>query len=217
MNPAICAVITSSDEAAIAAAAPLADLYEVRIDLIGESWAGLARKLTKPWMACNRLATEGGAWRGTEAKRKQELLRALDMGASIIDLELATPNLEKMVELVKKRARCLVSHHDFTGTPASGMLIDIIKKELAAGADICKLVTTATIFDDNLRLLRLYGEFSDHNLICFGMGETGLLSRVMAPLAGAAFTYAALQTGRPSAPGQLTVAQMAELYRMIER
>jgi 3-dehydroquinate dehydratase type I len=212
----ICAVITDADLAAIAAAAPWVDLFEVRIDLIGEKWPEVARKLTKPWLACNRLAAEGGRWDGTEARRKEELLKALDMGASIIDLELATPNLPKMAEAVKKKARCLISYHNFSGTPPFEELKGIIERQLTAGADICKLVTSATAVNDNLKIMRLYGEFTGRKLVAFGMGEAGTISRVLAPLAGAEFIYASLETGKQSAPGQMTVAQLTEIYRLLK-
>jgi len=212
MKPKICGVITAADQSAIAAAAPLVDLFEIRIDLIGEDWAEVTRSLTKPWLACNRLAAEGGHWRGTEVQRKAELLRALDMGASIIDLELATPNLAKMVAAIKKKVRCLISHHDFNGTPSFDELKEIVLRQVAAGADIGKVVTIANSIDDNLNLLRLYDEFPDNKLVAFGMGEAGVLSRVLAPLAGAEFTYASLETGKQSAPGQLTTNQLAQIY-----
>lgn len=216
MKPAVCTVITQADMTAVTAASPLTDYFEIRIDLIGEGWPEVARKLEKPWLACNRLASEGGAWRGTEAQRKEELLKALNLGAAIIDLELATPNLVKMVEIVKKKARCLISHHNYELTPSPAELKSIVGQELAAGADICKLVSAAHNLEDNLALLRLYKEFQGCRLAVFGMGEAGMLSRVLAPLAGAEFTYAALESGRESAPGQLTASQLAEIYRLLK-
>ncbi|ADJ25550.1 3-dehydroquinate dehydratase [Dehalogenimonas lykanthroporepellens BL-DC-9] len=213
MKPAVCTVVTSAaDLSAAIAAEPLTTLYEVRIDLIGEAWPEVARRLGKPWIGCARLSAEGGAWRDSETRRRAELLRALELGAAVIDVELATPNLGELVAEVKKRARCLISHHDYEKTPSSGELKSIVGRELAAGADICKLVTRAVGPEDNLALLRLYQEFQGCRLVAFGMGQAGLLSRVLAPLAGAEFTYAAVEPGRQSAPGQLTAAQITEIY-----
>ncbi len=212
MKPKICGVITAADQSAIAAAEPLADLFEIRIDLIGEAWPEVARTLKKPWIATNRVASEGGKWQGAETQRKEELLKALDMGVSIIDLELATPGLAKIVQAIKKKVRCLISHHDFTGTPSFDELKEIIRRQVAAGADICKVATTASSIDDSLTLLRLYDEFPGQKLVAFGMGEAGILSRVLAPLAGAEFTYASLETGKQSAPGQLNINQLAQIY-----
>jgi 3-dehydroquinate dehydratase I len=215
MKLRICGVITEPDEAAIRAAAPLVNLFEVRIDLIGPDWPAIVENITKPWIATNRLATQGGKWQNSESSRLEELLKALDLGASIVDLELVTSSVGEMIAAVKKKARCLVSHHDFVGTPSPEVLPFLIKRLLAAGADICKLVTTANSVDDGLNLLKLYDQFPDNSLVAFAMGEPGAVSRVMAPLCGAEFTYAALDSGTPSAPGQLTVSQLAGIYRRL--
>ncbi|APV43546.1 3-dehydroquinate dehydratase [Dehalogenimonas formicexedens] len=216
MKLKICGVITEADEAAIRAAAPLVNLFEVRIDLIGPEWPAVAGNLTSPWIATNRMAAQGGTWQGSESSRLEELMKALDLGASMVDLELITPTVGEMVAAVKKKARCLISHHDLDGTPSPELLPFLIKRQLAAGADICKLVTTANAVSDNVNILGLYNQFPGSSLVAFAMGEAGVTSRVMAPLCGAPFTYAALDSGKPSAPGQLTVSQLAEIYRRMK-
>ena len=216
MKLKICGVITEPDEAAIRAAAPLVNLFEVRIDLIGADWQAIAENLTKPWIATNRLASQGGKCDDSESSRLNALLKALELGASIIDLELVTPDVVSMIAAVKKKARCLISHHDFSGTPAPEVLPFLVKRLLAAGGDISKLVTTANSVDDGLNLLGLYDQFPDKNLIAFAMGQEGVISRVMAPLCGAEFTYAALDSSEPAAPGQLTVSQLSNIYRRIK-
>ncbi|PPD58243.1 type I 3-dehydroquinate dehydratase [Dehalogenimonas etheniformans] len=216
MRLKICGVITEPDEAAIRTAAPLVNLFEVRIDLIGQDWPAIAENLNKPWIATNRLASQGGKWQGSENSRLEALIKALDLGASIVDLELVTSSVVDMIAAVKKKARCLISHHDFNGTPSPEVLPQLVKRLTAAGADICKLVTTANSIDDSLSLLGLYDLFPDKSLVAFAMGEAGVISRVMAPLCGAEFTYAALDSGQSSAPGQLTVSQLAEIYRHLK-
>jgi 3-dehydroquinate dehydratase I len=216
MRTKICGVITEADESAIINAAPLVDLFEVRIDLIGADWPNVAKNLIRPWIATNRLAAQGGKWSGSEDSRLDELLKAMELGASMVDLELITPRLGEMAAAVKKKARCLVSHHDFNGTPSLEVLTHIVRRQLAAGADICKMVTTANTTDDNLNILKLYDVFPDSNMVAFAMGETGAVSRVLAPLCGAKFTYASLDDGKGSAPGQMTVAQLAGFYRLLK-
>jgi len=215
-KPLICACITNKDTEAVVAVEPLVDFFEVRIDLIGEGWQAVAEKLNKPWIACNRIAPEGGNWQGSEARRKEELLKAIRLGASIIDIELTTPNLDNFIPLIKKSARCLLSFHDTKQTPPIGELKNIIKRQLAAGADICKLVTTATNAEDNLTILRLIPDFPQANIIAFAIGLPGLSSRILSPLAGGFLTYASVERGAESAPGQLTVRELSDLYRLVE-
>jgi 3-dehydroquinate dehydratase I len=214
-RPQICAVITATDTDIIAQAEPDADLFEVRIDLIGKDWLTLAKVLTKPWIATNRLKAEGGAWEGAEEARIAELLKAMQAGASIIDIELVTPELDVIVPQIKKKARCLISHHDNKRTPPEAALRRIIEDELAAGADICKLVTTARNFDDNVKLLNIINEYKPAEIVAFAQGQRGQMSRLLCPLAGGAFTYAALTEAGASASGQLTVFQMRQLYEMM--
>ena len=102
-RPRICAVIVNKDLEAIREVEPLVELFEVRIDFIGDGWQELVRQLNKPWIACNRSADEGGKWRGSEAKRVEELLKAIELGADIIDIELGTKNLPETIQLIKKK------------------------------------------------------------------------------------------------------------------
>ncbi|MEM2960941.1 MAG: type I 3-dehydroquinate dehydratase, partial [Candidatus Bathyarchaeia archaeon] len=53
------------------------------------------------------------------------------------------------------------------------------------------------------------------NLVCFAMGENGLLSRILSPLFGASFTYASLERGLETAPGQITISELREIYRRL--
>ena len=214
-KPVICGVVVNREMVAIREVEPLVDMFEVRIDLIGSGWQEVVSQLGKPWIACNRTAREGGNWQGSEARRKEELLRASELGAGIVDIELNTTNLERVVPIIKKRAKCLISFHELEKTPPLDNLKKIVKMQLAAGADICKVVTTAQKFKDNLTVLELVAEFPETNIIAFAMGPLGLPSRVLIPLVGGGITYAAIKEGGESAPGQVTVAELHKLYRMV--
>jgi len=215
--PRICVAITNNDLAALDSIESLADLFEVRIDLIGKDWQKVAARLKKPWIACNRRAEEGGKWGGREAARIKELRRAIELGASIIDIELATPGIEEIVRETKGRAECLVSYHNIKETPPLDKLRQIVIDQLAAGADICKVVTTARNFADNVPVLKLITDFSETNIISFAMGAAGQLSRVLCPLLGGYLTYASVKKGRESAEGQVTVKDLREIYRVVDR
>ncbi|MBC8477367.1 MAG: type I 3-dehydroquinate dehydratase [Dehalococcoidia bacterium] len=213
----ICASIVNDDLEAVRRVEPLVDLYEVRIDLIGSEWREVAGQLKKPWIACNRKSDEGGTWRGGEEARIAELLNALELGAEIIDVELSTEGLGDVVSRIKKRAECLISYHDVAKTPSIDVIKGLARKQLAAGADICKVVTTAQQFEDNVSALRLIREFPEERIISFAMGPLGLVSRILCPLVGGEFIYAAIETGKEAASGQLTVSDLREIYQMVKR
>ncbi len=214
-RPRICAVIVNGDLAAVREVEPLVDWLEVRIDLIGNGWPELVQGLRRPWIGCNRRADEGGSWRGSESERTDELLKAIELGADIIDIELKTPNLSEIVKAAKKRAKCLISFHDLAGTPPLDDMRQIMQSELRAGADICKLVTTAQKFADNLAILQLIKEFNQIRVVSFSMGPLGYASRLLCPLVGGDFIYASISEGKESASGQITVRELRKIYGML--
>lgn len=211
----ICAVVVNNNLQAIKEAEPFADLFELRIDLIGEGWQNLVRKLGKPWLATNRPEAEGGRWQGPEARRIESLLYAVEFGAAIVDIEINTPNLENIARMIRKRTKLLLSYHDMERTPPFEDLKRIVQKQLNAGADICKVVSTAREPEDNLTALKLIRDFPDAKIISFAMGTLGMLSRVLCPLAGGEFTYASVVKGKESAAGQMTVSEMRNIYGMV--
>lgn len=214
-RPKICASVVNTDLAAVKSVEPLVDLFELRIDLVGSGWREVAGKLGKPWIACNRRVEEGGAWKGDESERIKVLLDAIELGAGIIDIELGTPGVEKVVRDIKGRAECLISYHNLNKTPSLDNLKGIINKEIASGADICKVVTTARAFADNLAVLQLISDFPGKRVVSFAMGEQGQISRILSPLVGGYFTYASIEKGGESAAGQITAGELRKIYGMI--
>ena len=214
-KPRICAVITSNDPKAVRRVEASVDLFEVRIDLIGDGWPGLVKQLRKPWIACNRTAEEGGQWQGNEARRIEKLLQAIELGADMVDIELGTKNLDKIIQMAKKRTKCLLSSHDLQKTSSIEQLKEVVNRQLKAGADICKVITTAREFEDNLTILQLISEFPGVKQISFAMGPLGTISRVLCPLVGGEFTYASIEKGKESAEGQLTVEELTKIYSMV--
>lgn len=214
-KPRICATIVNSDPTTVKEVEPLVDLFELRIDLIGDGWPELVKQIKKPWIACNRSANEGGQWQGSEARRVEKLLQAIELGADIVDIELRTRNLEKIVQLIKRRTKCLLSFHDLEKTPPLDEMKEMVQRQLKSGADVCKIVTTAQGLEDNLTVLQLISEFPGVRLVSFAMGALGCVSRVFCPLVGGDFTYASIEKGKESAQGQITVKELTKIYEMI--
>lgn len=215
-NPRICAAVINNDLEAIRSVEPMVDLLEVRIDLIGSSWRELVKQLKKPWIACNRKAEEGGSWPGSEAERINELLRAVNLGVSMVDVELSTAGVEAVVREINGKADCLLSYHDLKETPPLEKMRDIIRQQMAAGADICKVITTVKSYADNIATLQLITDFPEIKVVSFAMGALGQISRVLCPLVGGYFTYASVKEGEESAPGQPTVRDLRKIYEMLK-
>lgn len=211
-------------EAAVRAGA---DLVELRVDGLNdisavETLLGGPRRL--PMIVTVRAAGEGGAWRGSEHDRIALLLHLARLHPDYIDVELAT--WEQSAEIRQSLAparhaetgggvatRLIISHHDFHETPND--LTSLFARLEAAPADVIKAVFMPR---DALDALRLLAEMRRLNragrrAVVFGLGEAGLLTRILAKKFGSFLTFAALEAGAESASGQPTIADLRELYR----
>lgn len=214
-KPRICVTIVDSDLESIMEIERLVDLFEIRLDLVGPGWTNMVKYLKKPWIACNRSQDEGGKGDNNELKRIEELLWATEVGASIVDIEYRTNKLADYIPLIKARAKCLISFHDTNCTPSFSSLVGIVESQIKAGADICKIVTTANNFEDNLTILKLISKFPETKMVAFSMGESGRISRILSPLAGGYFTYASIRKGKESATGQIPIDELNQIYRYL--
>jgi 3-dehydroquinate dehydratase type I len=223
-KPRICVVITAPDSERAAKAIQKVlphepDLIEIRLDYmedIGEM-TRIRETTDLPLIATNRIREQGGQWEGSETKRIEALVSACQAGFEYVDVELTTRSIERISEEVKALgAKLVVSHHDFDATPGIAELDGIMRRELDAGADICKIVGTARDHGEGLTYLRFILENPDVNLVSFGMGEAGAMSRIFSPLFGGAYTYASAGAGEESAPGQLAISELRSIYKMLE-
>jgi 3-dehydroquinate dehydratase type I len=127
---------------------------------------------------------------------------------------LSTPKLKEIVKaLGDMNAKPIISFHDFNGTLNLPKLREVLKKEMANGAEVCKIVTTAKRAEDNLTVLNFVSQVHESaKIVCFSMGELGKPSRLLSPFFGGFFTIASLERGKETAPGQLTIREMRTAY-----
>ena len=198
----------------------LADLIELRVDYLkGAGWEKLLKAGKKPLIVTNRRRAEGGRYGGDEKKRLVILREAIAFGAAFVDVEMRTER-SSLRELIKNKngTRMVLSFHDFQRTPSGGELRKLLDRMHRQGADVAKIVTFARSWDDNLKVLALipYARRRGQSIVTFCMGEKGKMSRIFSPLMGAAWTYASLSRKQTSAPGQLTVKEMREIWERLE-
>lgn len=197
-----------------------ADLIELRLDFLQEApdFTRIRGLTSLPLIATNRSHNEGGLFNGTDERRISYLFTAASEGFEYIDLEVATPTIEALAPKLKEEftVKLILSHHDFQRTPSLEGLNHIFKGELAAGADICKIVPTANAAEDNLTCLRFTSQASKiKDVICFCMGRHGIPSRLFSPLLGGFMTYASVERGKEAASGQLTIEETRRFYELL--
>jgi 3-dehydroquinate dehydratase type I len=194
---------------------------ELRLDYLEQpDLTRLFRTHPGPVIATNRLAAEGGKWAASEAERRALLEEALTLGADFLDLELAAdPAWRRELWARRGQAKIILSWHDFSGTPDTEQLEEILQKMLDQEADVIKMVALAQKPEDNLRLLSLIprARARGREIIAFCMGPAGKWSRVVAPLLGSFLTFAPFTKKGASAPGQLTVNEVKRLWNMLKR
>jgi 3-dehydroquinate dehydratase type I len=193
-----------------------ADLIELRVDYLKRmNLAPLLENRRKPLIVTHRRKEEGGKYKGEERKRLSVLQEAIDLGADYVDVELATERsfLQSLIRN-KGGTQVILSFHDFQGTPSLKELQRLCGQMIRLDADVVKIVPFARSWEDNLTILSLipYAKERRQKIVAFCMGEKGKLSRVFSPFLGAAWVYASLNRSRASAPGQLTVGEMREIW-----
>ena len=142
--------------------------------------------------------------RHSDPERIRLLSAAIEAGAAYVDLELeAVSRVGDIMRPLAARHGCrlIVSHHDYTATPPTTALRKIIYRCFGAGADLAKVACYARHQCDAARLLGLLD--SERSLVVIGMGPLGRITRIVAPLLGAPFTFVAAERGAETAPGQL--------------
>lgn len=196
-----------------------ADLIEIRLDYLRkmEGMEKMVEHASVPLIATNRQHQQGGYRVQDEENRLQNLIEAAETGFQYVDIELTAKALTSMTERLRDLGtRLIISFHDFKLTPSQAEMERTVKAEIESGAEICKLVTTASNIDDNLACLNLLSKMKrTKKLVCFAMGAKGILSRVLSPVFGAYFTYASLEEGMETAPGQISISELKSLYRIL--
>ena len=104
----------------------------------------------------------------------------------------------------------MVSTHDFKQRPQR--LYALIEELNASRSTINKIVWMARSIRDNLEAFEIL-QTRQKPTIALCMGEGGLISRVLAKKFGAFLTFASLRDESATAPGQVTIHDMKNLYR----
>jgi 3-dehydroquinate dehydratase/shikimate dehydrogenase len=199
---------------------------ELRLDSLAKPAAALPK--VKEFLAgrrdvvaiatCRRKAY-GGHFAGSLTSEFEVLLKAAEAGCAIVDVEVESAEQARPAQFAKFRdglravgTSLLISYHDFTRTKGLEQAADRIA---AFEPDFIKVVSTARSLTDNLAVLNLIEDRSlASHVVGIAMGEEGLVSRVLGPRAGAAFTFASFGDGAETAPGQVTARTLLDLYRV---
>ncbi len=210
-----------------AALAAGAEMLELRTDYLENLSVDLAKDLIAavksiagkrlPIIVTCRDKRQGGAIDYPQQLRIDVLTAALKAGAEFIDCEyenfLSAETQERIRVALSgsSRGRLILSAHNFETKFAgiSNLYRSILTVYPVA---IPKLVYTANHINDCFEAFDLLHQTSGERIV-FCMGEPGLISRIIAKKLNSFVTFASIDDQTATAPGQLTIGQLKELYR----
>jgi 3-dehydroquinate dehydratase type I len=206
--------------AALHALAPAISMAEVRLDVMASfDLPRLAAEAPCPLIITCRPLREGGAFNGPETERLDILTEAMDLGCAYVDCEwdsiaaLAAQSSERSEPKARRRTttQLIASRHWTDHMPAD---LWSTYETLCSQADVVKLVGLAARPADLLPIFDFLRRATSP-VIGLAMGKAGQLTRLLAPcFPHSLLTYAAPDAAAITAPGQLSVQAMTEVYHI---
>jgi 3-dehydroquinate dehydratase/shikimate dehydrogenase len=204
-----------------------ADILELRTDYLENLNVDLVRKLIAevknagdkklPVIVTCRDKQQGGAIDYPQKLRVDILSAALKAGAEFIDYEyenFRSIDGQERIRLAlsqSSRGRLILSTHNFeTKFNNIGKLYRNILNVCPVA--IPKLIYVANHINDCFDAFDLLHQTSAERII-FCMGPGGLISRILAKKLGCFLTFASIDELNTTAPGQLTIKDLKQLYR----
>ena len=140
--------------------------------------------------------------------------------ADLVDLEFfkGEAALRPLIEEAHgNKTYVVLSSHDFKETPYKAVILGRLIQMQDLGGDIVKIAVMPQNKQDVLNLmettLTMTNQYAKVPVVTMAMGELGKITRVAGEFTGSAITFGAGQS--PSAPGQISVKQLAELLELL--
>ena len=214
----VCAETADEMLEQIRRAESLADVIEIRLDCITskqihKAFAFLVSK--KPLILTYRPKEQGGKAESDLSNRKLIWNAFVINGSNDtrkfwFDYEYDLTNLQKVSNPVTIR-----SFHDFSGVPEN---LSEIYEKLSGKSEVAKIAVQTDEITDTIPIWEILGKAKTKNqkIIPIAMGEAGKWTRILGLANGAFLTYAALEAGQETAPGQVSAEDLTEVYRVKE-
>ena len=211
----ICAETADEMYRQIKRAEYLADVIEIRFDCLNgreflKAFAFLASK--KTLLVTFRPESQGGNTADDFYSRMGfwgsfASFGNLDRGKIWIDLELDLKS-----EISNFHFQKIISFHDFQGVPEN---VENLYFEISENADVTKIAVQTDDITDTIPIWKLLekSKSDGKQIIPIAMGESGKWTRILGLAHGAFMTYAALDAGKETAPGQVSAKDLIEVYR----
>jgi 3-dehydroquinate dehydratase/shikimate dehydrogenase len=222
--PRICIALGLSDVTGLLAQARREALagetfLEFRLDYLDKPLAGaeairgfLEEHPDVTVLATCRRRQNHGKFNGSMEEQFAVLEAAVLAGAQAVDVEIETAEVSAdRLHQFRGRALLILSYHNFEATPP---LDTIVNRAMKVQADVYKIVTTARKPSDNVRVLAAARALPKQKIVVLAMGELGFPTRVLSPVFGGCFSYAAPTSVEGTAAGQICARALRQLYHV---
>lgn len=194
----------------------MADVIELRIDYfqtINISDLKLfISKVDRPVIFTLRKLTQGGYYAGDESCQFRDIKRLLRLNPAYFDMDC-----DMTTEVVMRlKEDCLdtnfiCSYHNYSVTPKN--LDELLQTMLSPIFYAYKIAVFGENICDVIRMLLFVKQNSDDSrLTGICMGGYGQVSRILAPFVNSMFNYTYLDNEQVTAPGQIILTELSELY-----
>ena len=212
-------------DCANAAKAAGADLIEWRVDMLAGDEASrravcmLVQQSPLPCIVTCRIQDQGGGFDGPESDRIDMLHMLVEHDAvpRFLDIEhvclKADADLRAEANALRAKGTSLIcSTHDFTQRPP-----DLLRTVADMGddddCDVIKVAFQANALREALQCAELLA-VRPKPMIAVAMGSVGVISRVLTGAWGGLLTFASLNADTANAPGQPTLSELIDRYRI---
>ncbi len=183
------------------------DLIEVRLDCFEKTpdIAELLANKPKPAIMSCRRPKDGGNWSGSEEERLTLLRQCIVAKADYVEIELDVADQIRRFPPAKR----VITYTDLQETPRD--IGEIYAECQSKSPDVIKLVMNARTPEEAWPLLQLVARQTTPTVV-LGIGKPGIMLSVLGKKIGTPWTYAALEKGMESYPGQPSVRELRDIY-----
>jgi 3-dehydroquinate dehydratase/shikimate dehydrogenase len=218
----ICAETANELSEKLRRGAAAADFVEIRFDCLDgleldkllSNFERLRQSLDEKKLLITFRPKQQGGRRELELNERKKFWNAISQLRlkSLFDIELDLQNEFAPLPFSSR----IASFHDFGKMPEN--LESIYQNLAATDCKILKIAVQANDAADGLNLMKLLerAQADGREMIAIAMNEYGVWTRILSLSRGAFLTFASLEEDSKTAPGQLTVGEMTNVYRVKE-
>jgi 3-dehydroquinate dehydratase/shikimate dehydrogenase len=218
----VCAESVREMAAALQRSTDLCDLVELRLDCLEPSElknvASVSEVLAqakRPSIVTYRPAEQGGK-RQLDAKSRLLFWIFNRPEADFFDIEFDIATTPALFDRGRQLdwSRVICSYHNFVGVPVN--LLEIYDRISVSPARILKVAVQADDATDCIPLFQLMERAAKNRraTIAIAMGSAGVATRILGPSRGGFLVYASADKQSAIAPGQISVKDLREVYRI---